>query len=83
MWEELGVSTENSLLQVCDHHTLSHKTTVDYGDRTLVAAVRIDCVVHCATWAPPFCQYHIKIFGLIQKKQSTCTLSTLESELLL
>lgn len=43
MWEETGVSGENPPVQSGDHHTLSHTTTVDQGDQTLVAAVRSEC----------------------------------------
>lgn len=46
------MSGENLHVQAGDHHTLSHTTTVYHGDRTRVAAVRSECIVHYATWTP-------------------------------
>lgn len=52
MYEEAGEPGENPYVQVGDRHTLSHTTTVGYGDQTQVAAVISECIVHCATWTP-------------------------------
>lgn len=38
MWKEAGVPGENPGVQAGDHHTLSHTTTVEYGNRTRIAA---------------------------------------------
>lgn len=35
MWKEAGVPGENPRIRAGDHHTLSHTTTVEYGNRTL------------------------------------------------
>lgn len=44
--------------------TLSHTTTVDHGNRTLIAAVRSKCIVNYATWTPHtiHCAVYIDIF---------------------
>lgn len=50
MWKEARVPGENPSVQAGDHHTLSHTTSVDHGDRTRVAVVRSESIFHCATW---------------------------------
>lgn len=52
MWEEDAVDGKKSCVQAVDHHTLSHKSTVDHEDSTQVATVRSECIVHFATWTP-------------------------------
>ena len=65
MWEEAGVPGENPRVQAGDHHTLSHTTTVDQGDRTRVAAVTSECIVHYATWTP-----YVQVRALIVKRKN-------------
>lgn len=43
---------ENPCFEACEHHTLSHTTTVDLEDQTQVAAFRSKCVVYCVTLSP-------------------------------
>lgn len=38
MWKEAGVPGENPRVRARDHRTLSHTTTVEYGNRTRIAA---------------------------------------------
>lgn len=51
----LGVPGENPLVQVGDHHTLLHTTTVDQRNRTRVTEVINKGIVHCATQTPSIC----------------------------
>lgn len=52
MYEKTGAHGENQRVQARNHHALSHTTTFDHGDRTRVAAVRSECIIHYATWKP-------------------------------
>lgn len=52
----MHVSSKGSLMRKTagvpgksDPHTLSHTITVDHGDRTRVAGVKSECIVHCDT----------------------------------
>lgn len=45
MWEEAIILGENPRVKEDDHHTFSHTTTVDLGDRTRIAAVISDKIV--------------------------------------
>lgn len=51
MWKEAGVPGENPRVQAGDHRTLSHTTTVEYGDLDR-SAVKSEstCVVQCTSW---------------------------------
>lgn len=52
MYEEAGEPGENPYVQADDHHTLSHTTTVGYGDQTEIEAVISECIVHYSAWTP-------------------------------
>lgn len=49
-WEEVEVPGGNPCVQAGNCDTLSHKTTVDHGDQTMITAVRREHSVHCTAW---------------------------------